>query len=172
MLTSSCDPKKLKLRGAADGAVGERVQMVRCPPCLPPLVIRGMSSTSHGYTWHALLTLLPLVTQVLHTYDHRNRRRSTGGDLFTCGLRNHGPPPEEGSEVSFLTVEEAAHDLGNGTHILSYSFERAGSFLFTIRLDGKIVKEQGITLGVCSPHISPDLPPISLLAAHLPRSPS
>ena len=85
---------------------------------------------------------------VLHTFDHRARRRSTGGDQFTCALRNHGPLPEEG-DPTFVTLEEAAHDLGNGTHVLTYCYERAGSFLFTIRLDGKVVMETSITLEAC-----------------------
>jgi len=79
----------------------------------------------------------------LYTFDHRARRRSTGGDHFTCALRNHGALPEEGQEVTLLTQEESAIDLANGTHILAYSFERAGSFLFTVKLDGVIVTEVG-----------------------------
>ena len=32
------------------------------------------------------------IGMTLHTFDHKNRRRSTGGDLFVSGLRNPGPP--------------------------------------------------------------------------------
>jgi Filamin/ABP280 repeat./IPT/TIG domain. len=83
----------------------------------------------------------------LHTFDHRSRRRSTGGDKFTCALRNDTAlPEEEGQEVPLLTTEEAAVDLDNGTHVLTYRYERAGHFLFSVRLDAQIVTEVPITL--------------------------
>ena len=84
----------------------------------------------------------------LHTFDFRGRRRSTGGDLFTCALRNPGPLPDasEGEELTLLTPENPARDLNNGTHELVYSFERAGDFSFLVRLDEQVVAEVGVRL--------------------------
>ena len=43
---------------------------------------------------------------VLHTFDHKGRRRSTGGDQFTCALRNNTALPEDpAAEVPVLTLE-------------------------------------------------------------------
>ena len=86
------------------------------------------------------------ITMTLHTYDHTGRKRSTGGDKFTCGLRNPGGPPEEGAEVPLLTPEAEAKDMDNGTHELQYYFERAGEYLFTILLEGRIVTESQVVL--------------------------
>lgn len=70
---------------------------------------------------------------MLHTYDHRARKRATGGDLFTCALRNHGALPEDPTQdPAFLTVEQPAIDLGNGTHILSYAQSPALSLAISL----------------------------------------
>jgi hypothetical protein len=88
---------------------------------------------------------------LLHTFDHRNRRRSTGGDKFTCALRNHAPLPEEaGQDVPLLTAEQPALDNNNGTHLLTFQYEKAGDFYFSVRLDGVIVTELSITLEACA----------------------
>ena len=42
--------------------------------------------------------------------------------------------------------EQPAKDMGDGTHELSYYFERAGEYLFTVLLDGKIVIEVPVSL--------------------------
>lgn len=144
-LSSLVDTTRLKMSG--EGVTPTLISAVAGSQCKIRLTTydeRGRRRATDGDSFSCALRAKGRVAEVRAKCQPSLCANPTSASAPALAATSTRPPVRlrQGDEPALIMPEAAAVNLGNGMHELAVYFEKAGDFVFLIRLEGKTVRPQ------------------------------